>query len=560
MSPEQARGESADFRADQFALGVMLYEMVTTVHPFKRDTPVQTLSAIIGDEPADPQESAAGSVLPTPVWWLIRRLLAKAPRDRYAHTADLVTDLRNLRTYRHEPPRRPFTGFASGRWRAALVAAALVAGGLVVGSAIARPDAPVSFTRYTPLATDAGYQGMVAWSPDGRQIAYEAEANGVTQIFTRTLGAAQRVQVTHVPAGAYDPIWSSDGYIYFHSQARDQDALWRITPVGGEAELVAEGAARSTISRDGRTLFFLKTESMTANSTLWVASPPTAQGRRYTEGALAELTGAGGLVRFSPDGTKVLLWLGPGKSEGAFWLIPAAGGEPRALPLPLGDAGQAPPYFTWLADNRHFVVARSDGPSPGTHLWVADTAGTSMHPLTLTPGNETAPSAAPDGRTIAFSSTSTDFDLVEVPLDGSALKPFLSSTRDEYDPTVSPTSTQFAFVTNRTGRPQIWLQNEEGYLQQPLDTESAFEGAASVAMGALAFSPDGRRLAFQRAGPNVPRAAATGCGSCPSPAARWYRWVAKARTSRMPRPGRRPASGWPTSLGSRRAVASQPGT
>ena len=63
MSPEQARGGAADFRSDQFALGVILYEMTTAAHPFKRETAVQTLSAIIADEPPDPgaaQPAAAG--------------------------------------------------------------------------------------------------------------------------------------------------------------------------------------------------------------------------------------------------------------------------------------------------------------------------------------------------------------------------------------------------------------------------------------------------------------------------------------------------------------------
>ena len=94
-----------------------------------------------------------------------------------------------------------------------------------------------------------------------------------------------------------------------------------------------------------------------------------------------------------------------------------------------------------------------------------------LRPLTATAGNEGAPSVSPDGRTIAFHSEATDFDLVEVPLDGSPLRPFLSSTRNEFDPAASPVNTQYAFVTDRAGRLEIWLQNEEGYLQQPLVTE-----------------------------------------------------------------------------------------
>ena len=97
MSPEQARGGKADFRSDQFALGVMLYEMTTATHPFTRETAVQTLSAIIAEEPPDPAE--VNPTLPLAVRWLIRRLLAKNPRERFAHTADLAADLRIIREF-----------------------------------------------------------------------------------------------------------------------------------------------------------------------------------------------------------------------------------------------------------------------------------------------------------------------------------------------------------------------------------------------------------------------------------------------------------------------------
>ncbi len=502
MSPEQARGETADFRSDQFALGVMLYEMASATHPFKRDTAVQTLSAIIADDPPDPAPAAAP--LPTAVRWLIRRLLAKKPRDRYAHTADLATDLRNLREYLSEATSALTTVARAPRRKWQLPAAALatlLVGGLLFASAFTSREGGVRFDKFTPLATDAGYQKNAAWSPDGKQIAYEADVNGVVQIFTRTLESAMRTKVTDSPIGCYDPIWASDGYIYYHSQARDQDALWRVSPVGGEPELRIEGAARSAISPDAKTIAFLHTESAGLSGALWIASPPDSPPRRYARGALKERRGSDGLLRFSPDGSRLLVWLGGDK--GGFWEIAMPDGEPHELFRGLGTEGQAFPFFSWFPDNRHVVLTRSDGPTPGTHLWVADTRAGDFLPLTMTPGNETAPSVAPDGRTIAFTSESTDFDLVEVPLDGSQLQPFLSSTRNEYDPAVSPASTQYAFVTDRTGNQQIWLQNTEGYLQQVLVDDAAFGGVASTAIGSLAFSPDGRRLAFQRAGPTA---------------------------------------------------------
>jgi eukaryotic-like serine/threonine-protein kinase len=499
MSPEQARGERADFRSDQFALGVMLYEMTTGAHPFRRETAVQTLSAIIADDPPEPPPTSFA--LPTALRWLIRRLLAKTPRERYAHTADLVADLRTIREYLSEATSSGISAVVPvRRWRWKLLAAvaAVFAGGAIVGRLGGITDTSVRFDKFTPLATDAGYQKNAVWSPDGRQIAYEAEVDGIVQIFTRTLESAMRTKITESPSGSYDPVWASDGYIYYHSQARDQDALWRVSPVGGEPQLMIEGARRSAISPDARTIVYLRSESAAAlNVTLWIAAPPGSPPRRY---ARAPFHSADGLLRFSPDGSRLLVWFGGEGNGSHFREIAMPDGEPRDLFQGLGVEGQGFPFFSWLPDSRHVVVTRWDGPTPGTHLWVADTKNGSLVPITVTPGNESAPSVSPDGRTIAFTSESTDFDLVEVPLDGSSLRPFLSSTRNEYDPAVSPANTQYAFVTDRTGSQQIWLQNTEGYLQQVLVNDAAFGGRGSLAFGSLAFSPDGRRLAFQRAG------------------------------------------------------------
>ncbi len=119
--------------------------------------------------------------------------------------------------------------------------------------------------------------------------------------------------------------------------------------------------------------------------------------------------------------------------------------------------------------------------------------------LTTTPGNEGWPSVSPDGNTIAFAADATDFDLFEVPLDGSPLRPFNPSTRNDYDPAASPANNQYAFVTDRAGNLEIWVQNLEGYQQERLVTQADFDDPSSMALGSLAFSPNGRSLAFQRA-------------------------------------------------------------
>src|SRR5438445_7828890 len=95
MSPEQASGRPLDHRSDQFSLGAILYEMATGRRAFEKNTPVETLSAIIREdpEPVGPQNSRA----PAPLRWTIERCLAKSPEDRYVSTRDLARDLASVR-------------------------------------------------------------------------------------------------------------------------------------------------------------------------------------------------------------------------------------------------------------------------------------------------------------------------------------------------------------------------------------------------------------------------------------------------------------------------------
>ena len=95
MSPEQAAGRTVDFRSDQFSAGVVLYEMLTRRRLFHRDTPVETLAAIIQDEIL-PLEGLPPRV-PPPLRWAIERCLAKDPAERWNSTVELVLQVRQIR-------------------------------------------------------------------------------------------------------------------------------------------------------------------------------------------------------------------------------------------------------------------------------------------------------------------------------------------------------------------------------------------------------------------------------------------------------------------------------
>ena len=94
MSPEQASGRPVDYRSDQFALGLLIYELVTRMRPFERATTAQSLAATIDDDPA-PIETLHPDV-PPHLAAVVARCLAKDPAERYESTRDLARDLKSI--------------------------------------------------------------------------------------------------------------------------------------------------------------------------------------------------------------------------------------------------------------------------------------------------------------------------------------------------------------------------------------------------------------------------------------------------------------------------------
>ena len=88
MAPEHVRGHALDARSDLFVVGILLYEMLSGVSPFERDTPAASLAAIL-EETVDAHPS-----IPPRIWLVIQRALAKQPYERFASANDLLDELR----------------------------------------------------------------------------------------------------------------------------------------------------------------------------------------------------------------------------------------------------------------------------------------------------------------------------------------------------------------------------------------------------------------------------------------------------------------------------------
>src|SRR5438270_10004552 len=150
MSPEQATGKPLDFRSDQFAFGAILYELSTGKPAFEADNAIDTLSAILHEEP--PPITRFNGQAPQPFCWIVDRLLSKDANERYASTRDLARELRNIRdrfatmtTTLDDIPRPPKVSRQTITIAASVLAALLLAGGVAFiasHGATASPTSP----------------------------------------------------------------------------------------------------------------------------------------------------------------------------------------------------------------------------------------------------------------------------------------------------------------------------------------------------------------------------------------------------------------------------------
>jgi eukaryotic-like serine/threonine-protein kinase len=513
MSPEQARGGAIDFRSDQFSFGLILYEMATGVQPFRRDTAVQTMSAIVGDEP--PSLAELNPKVPAILRWIIERCLSKASDDRYASTADLARDLMTLQRRLAEVnglDARPAPARRIARTRVALAIGAglallTAAAGAVVPSG--RGTGPA--LKYTPLVTEARFQGAPAWSPDGNSLAYVSAVDGVLQVFTRSQASSGSQQLTYSRWDHHDPFWSPDGTrIYFHRQAYDRQGLFSISAAGGPEEFVLENAIQAAISADGRTLAFFREADtdqtlLGASQSIWLASHTGSDVRRYAEAPFDRRTFVAGALRFAPDGSKLLAWVWGWEGASTvpspeFWVVPFPDGRPYRVLHEIARSASAAPSFDWLPDGRRIVVSLWGAATTSMHLWVADIETGASTQLTSTYGSENRPAVSPDGQRIAFTSEALDFDLVEIPLDGSPVRSLLATSRNELDPTFSRDGSLYAYVSDKEGVLQIWRRSRDGQFERLVVSSDHFPGEATLALGAPALSPDGQRIAYQRYG------------------------------------------------------------
>lgn len=492
MSPEQARGARVRPFGDQFSLGVILYEMVSGMQPFRRQTPLQTLSAILSEEAPD---LAYGSA---PFQWLVKRCLHKDPDHRYASTQDLARELRNIRDHLtgSQELQAPLPQSRNRAWlRPLLWTAAVVLAGVTgfLAASQYEPSTEWRHAQFIPFATSEGIEVFPSWSPNGKSLAYSAEVNGTFQILIRSNGSSMPAQLTNSAEDCFQAIWSPDGVRVYYISGH---ALWSVGATGGTPERVLDNVAHAAIAPDGRTIAALRKENESYG--VWVGLLPGDKLTRVDKGQLgARQALPWSYLRFSPDGKRIGAWLSLNDGRSEFWSIPADGGDPERRFANLENLPLAR-EFDWSHSGDEVVYAERTALSFGSHLWRAGFDWRRPLRITNGAGSELSPAVSANGRRIAFSSAEIDYDLFRIHLDG-RMEKVLSTPRLETYPALSSQG-QFIWVTDRSGQPEIWVK--EGSWERPLVPGNSFGEDLTTFISGAVFSPDAKRIAYGRAGAN----------------------------------------------------------
>jgi eukaryotic-like serine/threonine-protein kinase len=258
MSPEQVRGKTVDRRADIWAFGCVLYEMLTGRRAFEGDEASDVLAAVIK---SDPDWSALPPGTPPRLRALLQRCLQKIPRQRLRDIGDARIEIEEIQAR----PEGAITSRPAGArrrerlaWTAATAVLLLVIAGLVSMMYLRQPAADTTTYRFSvPLPDGVTFEGTTARiSPDGTKLAFMARSrDGRRLVFVRALDALESVPLNGTDNANF-PFWSPDSRTIGFFTDRQ---LKKIDIAGGPAltlcDVPMEADAGGTWNRKGEILF-----------------------------------------------------------------------------------------------------------------------------------------------------------------------------------------------------------------------------------------------------------------------------------------------------------------
>jgi serine/threonine protein kinase/Tol biopolymer transport system component len=472
MSPEQARGAPVDQQTDVWALGCVLYGMLTGRAAFRGATVADVLAAVLEREP---DWSALPRDTPPLVARLLRRCLEKDPRRRLHHMADVRTELEDAMAAPAAPEAKaPSSSTRRAVARQVALAATLVVAVAVALSLYARRSSSTAPTRLSiSVPGVVTPQTSVAVSPDGRRIAYvSTDASGRSRLSIRDLDSLEPRVLTGTEDAAH-PFWSPDGRsIGFLAAGR----LKRVDLEGRAVVTLAETNVRSGAawSSSGVILFVPRVNEF---ATVPAGGGPVTPLRTRM---------AGSWPFFLPDGRRFLfVRRESGTATGAVYVGSLDSEETTQLVLSDFKAAYAHGYL--LSVRGETIMAQ---PFDAGRLRLSGEPLTVAEGVWAIRGAAQASFSANDGGVLAYVNSSLwNRELQWTDRTGRSLGSFTRPERYATSLSLSPDGARVAVARGAAGAEDLWVIAADGS-----GTRVTFgPGGDAVPV----WADDGRRLLYQ---------------------------------------------------------------
>jgi len=512
MSPEQARGEpELTPQSDQFSFGLVLYELVTGKRAFQRASGPETMTAIIREEfaPLPP-------TVPAPLRWMVERLLAKDPAERYDSTRDLFRELRHVRDHLSQssssvavPVAEPAPSRANAKPRLnARVLATGIAATALIAFALAwalRPAGGFGQLRFTPMEVAWENPSGAVWSPEGKAFAYVAGASSNRRLFVRYLDSPTATPLTPGAQDWYVAGWSPDSKRVIirgknPSGETPRYALYSASVIGGEPDLLMPiNPSFPRISPDGSALAAVMYEGNRLS--VYTASPVGSPLRKYEPEPFATADFSNQpLAQFSPDNRSILLVIDVTGGRQA-WLLPypPGKGEPRRILKDLPNTGFTP-RWSWFPNGANAVMSLVT--DRGYNLWLVGMHSGLKRQITanITAQNDTQPALSPASDKLLFVHEDFDNMILSASLTDAAIERVISSEVQTGMPAWALNKNEIVYASNRGGNSAIWMRSDGN--DRPIVTADHFPPGTTAGFMTPALSPAGDRIEYTRVDKN----------------------------------------------------------
>jgi Tol biopolymer transport system component len=303
MAPEQVRGEPADPRTDIFAFGAVLYEMLSGVRAFGRDTTAETMTAVLKDDP--PEFSDPAHLVSPGMERIVRRCLEKSPEQRFQSARDLSfalsalsgTDSSTITRAAGTPRRTQLLP-----WLAGGLALVVVAAGTWF---VARRPQPTTRMQFAVAVPDEMPVSHMALSADGTMLAFVSpeESTGLPMLYVQRVGSPS-VSLLPGTQGASFPFWSPDAtYLGFFANGK----LQKMAASGGTPQVLATALAARGGSWGSKNVIIYAPD---AQSPIWRVNVDGSGRAPVTLGIRTADDQSHRWPVFLPDGNHFLFWAG----------------------------------------------------------------------------------------------------------------------------------------------------------------------------------------------------------------------------------------------------------